>query len=242
MAAANDALTFITRIINRAYRLSGALRKGATPDAEQVSDGIISLNQILAEWAESGVYIFFTTKFTFQATAAKLIYTVGTGLDAEVITNPFVEITNVNYDVGSVTYSPEYLTRKEFDAIGYKQTSAFPGYWTYTVLNKVTEVGFWPETTGSELITLTGKQRLDSVDLFEDASSEIPAYAINALTYYLAAEVSVFENSVPSNSFDERMKYHYSILTENNKIDLQSNQKLPFLTSRTGGNTMRGGY
>jgi hypothetical protein len=229
-------MTFTNQIIYQALKLSGGLRQGAIPTPEDTALGINLLNQILAQWGNSKLFVFYLTNLVFQGINNQLFYFIGKGNNATISANPFVNITHVTYNVGSVTYYPEFLEKKEFDAIPYKEVNAFPAWWTYQVNLDNVQFGLYPRTTGQELITLTGQQRLDKVNLFEDASSEIPEYAVMPLAYFLAEHLANINNTVVAENFQSQKSAQYSYLVNSNQQDFQFDTRPPFSTDKFTGN------
>lgn len=232
---ATNGLTFVNRIIRQGLRLGGVIRDGAIPTGAQTEAGIDYLNQILAQWGNTGQYIFFLTNLRFRAIANQGFYFIGQNQTDDVKSNPFTTITSFVYKVGNVTYTPEWLSKKEFDMIVYGKISAYPSTWSYQVNLKNTEFCVYPRTTGQEEMILTGQQRLSRVDLFEDSSSEIPDYASLALAYSLAPHLANHYNGVPAAGFEnQKMQVMLDFLNANQN-DFQINARAPFSTNKFSG-------
>lgn len=66
------------QLINQALRRIGELASGESPSTEESDDGLVALNQILANWSAQQVPVIGISRRTFTLTGAAL-YTIGSG-------------------------------------------------------------------------------------------------------------------------------------------------------------------
>lgn len=234
--------TFIGEIIAQSYRLAGVTRENEVLTGAQAATGLFLLNNMLAEWGESGTYCFFISNLEFPAKGNGLDYTIGNSDSFDVNANPFAQIYSLTYNVGNITYTPEYITPKRFNSIVFKSISNFPGVWTYEVQKDYTLVRLYPRTQGgNQVIKIVGKQRLGSVTLFQN-SDNVPRYAFNALCYSLADLVSDFEASQLPSNFENKLQKHMNALAGANKFDFEIESLDPFEECSPMGRGRGGGY
>lgn len=239
---ADPTLTFVNRICNEALRLSGKIRDGSVPTSNEIATAIRYVNQNLAVWSTSGKYVFYTSRLTFPAITNTLDYRIGNNSAYEVNAKPFATITNCTYSVGDITYTPVYLTYKEFSQIAFKVINSYPGYWSYAQRIDYTLFQMFPRTTGAEIITIDGKQTLSDLTLFEDASSEVPEYAVGALQYAAAEDLAAYYDTSLAGSFGERKEFYMGALVDLNIQDNERNRDLPFITNKSGYTVRNGSY
>ena len=72
-------MTTALDIITRALRPIGALASGETPNAEQTSDALDMLNDMLATWANERMLLHYETEVVFPVVPNTYQYTIGPG-------------------------------------------------------------------------------------------------------------------------------------------------------------------
>jgi len=220
-------------IINTAYRLAGVNRRGQIVDGPQYGEAFNILNLIVSNWSQQNIYIFYETALEVELEAGLPVYRIGNNEDYEINTNPFTIIDYITYNVAEVYYTPIYLTPIEFDSIGFKDITTYPGYWSYDVFKDYTALRFFPRPTGSELFKIRGKQRLDSFVAFE-VNDAVPDYAVLPLAYELASHLVVMGPSQPQMDFHKNLTYYRQLMIDSNQIDLQTKDQVAFKTWKQG--------
>jgi hypothetical protein len=66
-------------IVTRALRSVGALESGETPDSPTANDAFDMLNDMLAQWSNKRMMVYYTTEVAFPLTSNKYQYTIGPG-------------------------------------------------------------------------------------------------------------------------------------------------------------------
>ena len=210
----------VVTLIQYAYRLAGVLRRDDTLSPEQVNMGLFLFNATLAEWGANAIYVFILTSTEFIGISGKQDYVIAANSNADIQTEPYVNITHANFNNGQITYTMGYKTRKEFDAITLKNISSFSGWYSYTKLEDSTIFRVWPRSVGGEIYKITGKKRLGYLNLYEELQG-IPDYSLLALLYFVADEIVSFENSQKPEGFDDKKKIHYENMVMSNDLDTE---------------------
>ncbi len=122
-------MTTVRDIITGAVRLLGTLRKGETLSADDVQDGFVALNDMIASWGNDSLLINARAWESFNIGAGSS-YTLGVGQTINTtrpssIQDAFVRIGNIDY-----TLTP--LTDVEYERIPYKNLSSnIPQWYNY---------------------------------------------------------------------------------------------------------------
>lgn len=227
MADLNSS-TFIGELIAQSFRLAGITRANVALTGAQINTGLFLLNNLLAEWAETGTYCFFVSNLEFAATGNTLDYYIGLDDSFDVNAAPFSQIYSMTYNNGNITYTAKYVTPKLFNQIVFKSITNYPACFTYEVQKDYTLLRVYPRTQGgNQTIKIVGKQRLLQVSLFQD-STQIPRYAFNPILYALAELVSDFEGGQLPSDFEGKLRKHMINLAASNKNDFEIQTRDPF--------------
>lgn len=235
----SESLSSVNNLITTALRLGGVSRQGEIPAEGKSETGLMLLNAILAQWSQYKALIYFVKELTFVGLENKLYYFIGLQPEDTIHAPPFLEIDSVIYNIGGVTYTPTRFAKVDFDNIPFKSVSTMPGNWTYQVNEHNCQFGLYPRTVGGEIITITGKQKLTDVNLFELANASIVDYAFLAMAYWLAKDLSIYYNTEPAKGFDQQLAKYAKMLINSNQKRTEFNQPVPFSTNKFG-NTAAG--
>ncbi len=164
----------IITFIRQAYLYAGD-RDNATLSAQQVTDGITTLNMVLSQWAGSPLLIFYESVYEFITVDTQLDFAIGTIGDENfpVLTqnaNPFSDISFINVVLGNITYTPQYITPQAFAAITVKSVSGLPSVYTFENRDTYTLLRIYPQVQTGSLIQIHGKQTLTNVNLYSSVS------------------------------------------------------------------------
>ena len=66
-------------MIARSLRLIGVLAAGEVPSADEASDALTTLNEMISEWSNQRLFLFSITEESFTLTANVGQYTMGSG-------------------------------------------------------------------------------------------------------------------------------------------------------------------
>lgn len=238
----SSSLHSVNNLITTALRFGGVVREGQIPAEGQSATALMLLNATLAQWSQYKALIYFVKELTFIGLVNQLYYFIGRQPADTIQAAPFIEIDSVIYNIGGVTYTPQRLSKVDFDNIAFKDVSSMPGNWTYQVNENNCQFGLYPRTVGGEIITITGKQKLDDVNLFEAAESSIVAYAFLPLAYWLAKDLSLYYNTVTGSGFDAQFAKYTKMLMNSNQKRTEFNSPIPFSTNSFGPYSTGAGF
>lgn len=66
-------------IITRAMKDIGALASGENPTADEAQDGLDMLNDMIAQWSNENMMVFYCTEIVFPCVQNQIQYTLGPG-------------------------------------------------------------------------------------------------------------------------------------------------------------------
>lgn len=179
-------------IINKSLKLIGVLAQGESGTADQLADGLESLNDMLESWSTENLIIHKEVTEDFSLVAAQQTYTMGTGGDFNT-TRP-VEIINMTWQDDSV--SPvlelpiEVITQKIWKYTQLKGTSS--NIITHAYVNygdSLVTLKFWPVPSAARKVSITAQKVLTTYTSLSTAIALPPGY-LRALKYNLALEVA----------------------------------------------------
>ena len=189
-------------LITGALRLLGVYAAGDTVSAEDLADGLESVNDMIDDWATQRLTSPTLVRTTWTLVSGTASYTVGDGGTVNIVRPVFVP--HVHFVDTSLDPDREYLLTRLTDD-GWANlsqrafTSTYPSAAYYT--NDTATLGriyFYPVPTSSTLQGVIYGQQL--TPYFADLSTEVcfrPAYA-RALRYNLAVELAPEFNATPS--------------------------------------------
>lgn len=181
-------------IISSSLRLIGVLASGESLPANEATDGLNSLNDMIDSWSTNNLLIPNKTKESFTLTGGKQTYTMGTSGSPDFSTSRpmWIENMTVQQSSGSSTLDipVDIITEDQWAAIPVKQTqSAYPLYCytdgAYPNLN----LNFYPVPSGSVAVVIYSAKPLSQLATLTTALSLPPGYQ-RAVRYALALELA----------------------------------------------------
>lgn len=152
MATARD-------IVEGALRKIHVLGNGASLPAEESSQALENLNDLLAYLSAEEVYIYQETKETFNLVGSTASYTIASGGDFD--TTAPEEITAAFVTQGDTDYGLEQYDEVEYANIYNKNIEGLTnGIFYYDNNYPTARIYLWPVPTGADTITLYSRKAL----------------------------------------------------------------------------------
>jgi hypothetical protein len=171
-------------IIQRAFRIVGALPLGESLSAEQLSQGITALNDMVKSWQTKNIFLWTRRRQTISLTATTASYSVPTD-------PPFIAIDSAWFVNGSDLDPLEVISFRKYEDISNK---THPGEPVCVAYDQRSTVYVWPvpDANGTmNLFTVTTAKDWDTTT----ATGDFPAKWTEALVFNLAHRLS-FEHTL----------------------------------------------
>jgi hypothetical protein len=175
-------------LVSASMRLIGALAAGESPDAQEATDGLASINRMIDSWSTEGLLIYaITQEAALTLTAGDA--TVTMGASGDITTRPQKIVAAAIRD-GSMDYPVSILSAEEYAAIPNKSVqSTYPtslyddgGYPQRTLT-------LYPVPNAAKSLVLFTKRALSTITSLDTAVSLPPGYE-RALVYNGALELA----------------------------------------------------
>lgn len=169
-------------IIQRAFRLIGALTLGDPLTAEKIDQGITALNQIVKSWQADRIFLWTLKELTQALTATNASYSLN-GTDSNIIgiDKAFLRISNTDIPL-------EILSYRQYSDIPTKTDAGNP---TCIAINYESSptLYVYPVPAGSLTMYYLGIIRLKDMDT-ASGNADFPVRFEQALTYALAKDLA----------------------------------------------------
>jgi hypothetical protein len=177
-------------IITRALKKTGVLGVGQTASAEDMSDALADLNDMLAQWQRKRWLVYHLVDVVKVSTGAQS-YTVGAGGDFDVARPDRIEaafVRNLNSPTNPADYPLELLeAREDYNRIGVKAMGTVPSCVFYDAAYPLGTLFPWPVPQAATYeLHITVKEQLGSFAGLAQTIALPPEYTA-ALMWNLAA-------------------------------------------------------
>lgn len=181
-------MTTALQLVTSSLRKIGAVAAGEALDADEQSDALAALNQILESWNLKGLALFRRENAAYTLVPSQQAYSVGSGADfdgARPITLHSAFVTR-----GGIDYPLAVLTQAQWNDILQKSTeSQLPEAVYYEPTFPDGTLRFWPVPLEALPVTLAIDMQLAVVADINDDLSFPPGYE-RALLYALAVDLA----------------------------------------------------
>lgn len=181
-------------LITSSLRLIGVLASGESLGANEATDGLSSLNDMLDSWSTNNLLIPNKVREVFALTSSQQTYTMGQSGSPSFSTARPIHIEDVYVQVGSgsnvIERPVQILTMQEFADIKLKTLqSTFPIYCYPEGTYPNETLNFWPIPSAADNIVIYSAKPLANLSSLTTAISLPPGYQ-RALRYALALELA----------------------------------------------------
>jgi len=181
-------MTTALQLVTSSLRKLGAVAAGEALDADEQSDALAALNQIVESWNLKGLALFRRENAAYTLVPSQQAYSVGSGADFDgprPITLHSAFVTR-----GGIDYPLAVLTQAEWNDILQKSTeSQLPEAVYYEPTFPDGTLRFWPVPLEALPVTLAIDMQLAVVADINDDLSFPPGYE-RALLYALAVDLA----------------------------------------------------
>jgi len=190
-------MTTARNIVKKALQKTGVVTKDEEPSADELQDGIHSMNAMIDSWSNETLMIYARSWETFNLTSGVGEYTIGTGQTFDTsrpidIVTAYARIGNTDYTLGElsdVNYNNDIIT---------KNTQGPPQFYNYDNGYPVAKIRIYPVPTAGYTLFLLSEKKLS--DWEADDEVLLPPGWERALIYNLAVEISSEYGQEPPSS------------------------------------------
>ncbi len=182
----------VNQVITAAYRKNGI----KNPNASQLADGLLDLQNMLSSWSAEGLTVPFYSSENFTLTVGQAVYTIGTGGDFDTarplkIVNAYIRINGYDYYVDS------NMTKSEYHTVTSKTNETRPTRFYYDPQYPLGRIRFNYEPDSAYDFHMTSEKPFVSPSALTDTFS-IPLEVNRAIIYNLAIELAPdYDNKLP---------------------------------------------
>lgn len=150
-------------LVRSSMRLLGVIATGETPTADEMNDGVSSLNDLLENLSTQNLAVYASSTEVFATIAAQALYTIGPGGNWNTA-RPVRIQGNATCTFNGVDFPVTQIGQGEYDAIGLKtQQQPIVEKLLYVNDNPLGKITLWPVPSGIVNITLDTDRVLTQV-------------------------------------------------------------------------------
>lgn len=172
-------------LVRSSMRLLGVIATGETPTADEMNDGVSSLNDLLENLSTQNLAVYDSAVQTFPTIAGQAVYTIGPG-GAWNTTRPVRIGGNPTCTFNGVDFPVDQIGQGTYDMIGLKtQQQPIVEKLLYVNDNPLGIITLWPVPSGIVNITINPDRVLTNVPDAFTAMVFPPGYML-LMRYMLA--------------------------------------------------------
>jgi hypothetical protein len=176
-------------IIRSALRQINAIDATDEPTAADYQACLEYLNNILDSWSAEGFLIYYYSREEFTMTAAKSVYTIGTGGDFNTSRPAYIDSAQLQYPNSDVDYNIEVVPQNMFDLASVKTVQGQPRMLFYNPEYPLGKLHFYYTPDQAYALRLNLRQRLSSISNIANTVA-FPEEYRRALVFNLAVDVA----------------------------------------------------
>ncbi len=176
-------MTTARDMIRRSMLKVGILTKTETPSADEASDALNSLNNMISSWSNESMLIYSTAIESFPLTANVASYTIGSGQTFDT-TKPIKIVDAFVRQSSSVDTPMVVITDENYDEIINKTSPGLPYFLNYNNGHPTGIIKLWPVPASAYTLFIRSEKQLTEFTL--DSVIDLPAGWEQAIIYNLA--------------------------------------------------------
>lgn len=156
-------MTTARGIITSAMRKIGALTKGEPISADEASDGLEMLNDLLASLSNDSLIVYARTFESFTLSGGVSAYTIGSGATFDTV-RP-IKIISAYVRDAQIDYPLEIATDEQYAGITLKTSQGRPEFINYTNAYPTATINLYPTPSIAYTLHLVTEKQLSSFTL-----------------------------------------------------------------------------
>jgi hypothetical protein len=179
-------MTTARQIITRAMQRNGILTKQEQPSADEASDALDTLNELLSSWTNEGALVHSLTSESFTLSGGVGTYTIGTGLTLNTVSPLLIKEAHIRID--SIDYPLTIIGDDDYNRIPLKTVTGITSSLNYNNGFPSGNIRLFPVPAGAYTLYLLSEKPL--TDLTLDTVLSLPAGWKRAVIANLAMEIA----------------------------------------------------
>lgn len=175
-------MTTVNDIVTKAFQKVGILTKTEVISADEMLDGIDTLNAMLSSWSNDSMMVNARTRDDVSLISGVSTYTIGTGQTFNTVRPTFINDAYVT--IGSTDYPLTVITDEIYDDIAIKSISGIPEYINYDNAYPVGKIRIYPVPSANYTLHIVSEKPLSQFSI--NSNVDLPAGWEQALIYNLA--------------------------------------------------------
>lgn len=175
------------QIIRKALQKNGVLVMGETPSADEASDGLDSLNSMLASWSNDSITIVSRVWETFNLVSGQAAYTIGTGANFNTERPIFIAEAYVRQNTLDTPLA--IISDESYNNwIQQKNIGGIPEALNYDNAYPVGKIRLWPVPSSALQLFILSEKQITQFAL--DDQVNLPPGWQDAIIYNLAIRLA----------------------------------------------------
>lgn len=183
----------ILQLIRSTYRKLGIYASGEAIGADDINDGLLSFQDMIAEWALEGLLVPSVIQESFPLVDGQIVYTIGENT-ADIATARPQQIITAFVREGTTDYPVRIINERGYSALTDKSNGGSrPEYLWYNPTAPNGTISIYRAPSGTYTMYITSlKAFTDSAGLTDDAFADIgiPREYHNPIIYNLAVQLA----------------------------------------------------
>lgn len=174
-------------IVNGALKKLGVMRKNEAPSADESTDALTVLNDLLASWSNDSLLCYATVTETLSIGAAAS-YSIGTGQTLNTARPMWIKAATIAS--GGLDFKLDVVPEEEFQTQIVQKSvgSNIPQFLTYNNAYPYGTIKLWPQLSVSTTITLMSEKLINSFTSLASTFDMPPGWS-HALKLNLATQL-----------------------------------------------------
>ena len=179
-------MTTASEIIKKAMQKAGVLTKAETPASDEASDGLDSLNDLMASLSNDSIFAYQRVTESFSLVSGTASYTIGSA--GTFTTARPIKIIEAHTRQANTDFPITLISDTIYQGISDKTTQAIPYWLNYTNEFPTGTINLYPTPTAGYTLYITSEKALEEFTLSETVS--LPPGWKRMLIYNLALELA----------------------------------------------------
>jgi hypothetical protein len=179
-------MTTVRELIQSALRLTSVIGAGENMTAEDATDGLASLNQMLSSWSADGQVIFNRVTDSIPLNAGVANYTMGPGGDIDT-TRP-IGISQATLNLGVIVYNLDIWSQNTVSQAAFPTLPGIPSELFVNNSNPLIGLRLYPVPIDGLTLNIYSMKPLETLTL--NTVLDLPPGFERALRYNLAVEIA----------------------------------------------------